>query len=206
MFPRNHQLTLVGLVLKGKLKIRPDESTKQHALKPWTAVEVAGAGVHLSAEDDSLLAFGLATTTGALKAVTDNGKKAPWKVRWRKRPRTINFQNLEASKPLVWGKGKFGARIAFGGKGRTASWGILRAVAGSNIKAHSHPSWEHIAILSGHGTLTLGSSEVTVTAGKHFNIPQGKIHAYKGNSSLVAIQMYTPAGPEQRFVKLAKQD
>jgi mannose-6-phosphate isomerase-like protein (cupin superfamily) len=69
--------------------------------------------------------------------------------------------------------------------------------------------WEILAILSGDGTLvrTVGGREddTPIAPGTFASIAPGVPHAYRpaGKSPLVAVQLFSPPGPEQRFKKLA---
>jgi len=76
-----------------------------------------------------------------------------------------------------------------------------------HLEKHDHPTWEHIAILKGAGKIKLGELELDVAPGALFQIPPRARHAFTGSGreELVAIQLYTPSGPEQRFVMLANQ-
>jgi mannose-6-phosphate isomerase-like protein (cupin superfamily) len=64
---------------------------------------------------------------------------------------------------------------------------------------------ECLAILRGDGDLILAGEPHPLGPGKVTCIPAGAKHAWKpkGTAPLVAIQLYSPAGPEQRFKKLA---
>jgi len=77
------------------------------------------------------------------------------------------------------------------------------------VAEHSHASsWEILAALDANGTLVLDGTEGHVGPRQIVMIPPGAKHAWKpeAGSKLVAIQMYAPPGPEQRFVALAAAD
>lgn len=74
------------------------------------------------------------------------------------------------------------------------------------VAEHDHPaSWEILAAVEANGTFVLDSTEGHLGARQIIVIAPGSKHAWKPEpgSKLVAIQMYSPPGPEQRFVALA---
>ncbi len=52
-------------------------------------------------------------------------------------------------------------------------------------------------IESGGGMLALAGTNIAVTESSVVQVPPGTQHAFTG--TLNALQIYTPAGPEQRF-------
>ena len=77
------------------------------------------------------------------------------------------------------------------------------------VPEHSHAaSWEILAAVDANGTLALDGTEGHVGPRQIVMIPPGAKHAWKpeAGSKLIAIQMYAPPGPEQRFVALAAAD
>jgi mannose-6-phosphate isomerase-like protein (cupin superfamily) len=74
------------------------------------------------------------------------------------------------------------------------------------VAEHSHAgSWEVLAVLEAKGSLVVDGTEIRVGPRQIVVIPPGAAHAWKPEpgSRLVAVQMYAPPGPEQRFVALA---
>ena len=74
------------------------------------------------------------------------------------------------------------------------------------VAEHSHAeAWEILATVDAKGTLVLDGTEGPVGPRQIVIIPPGTKHAYQPSpgSKLVAVQMYAPPGPEQRFVALA---
>ena len=83
-----------------------------------------------------------------------------------------------------------------------AALSVLEGSPTVAVPTHTHDgSAEILLVDEGHGTLVLGEREIEVRAGSRLYIPQGVPHAYTsdGTSRLRAIQLYAPAGPEQRF-------
>jgi len=56
-------------------------------------------------------------------------------------------------------------------------------------------------VLAGSGTLTIAGNELPVTATSVIQIPPNTKHAFVAAEAVRALQIYTPAGPEQRFKK-----
>jgi mannose-6-phosphate isomerase-like protein (cupin superfamily) len=84
---------------------------------------------------------------------------------------------------------------------KLASLGRLVAQAGAEVPLHIHDtSTELLYIVGGGGAMTVGGVEMLVAAGDAIQIPAGVEHSFRvGADELVAAQIYTPAGPEQRF-------
>lgn len=206
-FPRHQRVEVLALVLGGKLLASGDEGGAALTLDTWGALRAPGAGLNLKAgPEGAKVVLALATKSGTLAdAVTELDKKA-FAVRWLKRPAPLAQVSLDSVKDLGWGGGAFHARIGFGGEGTyPGSLGALLTSASATIKEHDHPTWEHIAILDGEGTMKMAGKDYPVTPGAVFDIPPGEKHAFtpSGKRALLAVQMYTPSGPEQRFIQLA---
>lgn len=74
--------------------------------------------------------------------------------------------------------------------------------AGAQIPEHVHErETELLYVASGEGTMTINGVAVQVTASSVIQIPPNTKHAFTAKTAVVAIQFYTPAGPEQRFKK-----
>jgi mannose-6-phosphate isomerase-like protein (cupin superfamily) len=105
--------------------------------------------------------------------------------------------------PLPGGKGKVQILLdATSGGDGSASLGVLRAPADFSVPAHRHPgSSEYLYILQGSGTMTVDGEVYPVTPGLALQVPGNVEHSFRssGDEPLVAIQVYTPGGPEQRF-------
>jgi quercetin dioxygenase-like cupin family protein len=67
-----------------------------------------------------------------------------------------------------------------------------------DVPAHQHDrETELIYVESGSGTLAVGTTDVAITETSVVQLPAGVRHAFHGE--LTGLQIYTPAGPEQRF-------
>src|SRR5262249_4245154 len=84
--------------------------------------------------------------------------------------------------------------------------GLLEVEPGAEIARHSHAGSEEILfVLSGDGgELSVGGDkveEIKFGVDHALHVPDGEAHAIKfhGDSKTVMLQVYAPAGPEQRF-------
>jgi len=85
-------------------------------------------------------------------------------------------------------------------KGAAMSGAILRLPAGARVAPHVHGhETELLYVLSGSGTMTVAGTELAITASSVIQVPAGTEHAVVATEPIVALQVYTPAGPEQRF-------
>ena len=79
---------------------------------------------------------------------------------------------------------------------------LLRAGAGTEVPSHQHPgSDELLYVVSGAARTTIDKVERPTEAGEHLRIPAGTTHDVTVARSLVAVQVYAPAGPEQRYLQ-----
>jgi quercetin dioxygenase-like cupin family protein len=79
---------------------------------------------------------------------------------------------------------------------------IVEFEPGADVPRHTHTgSAEILYMLSGSGTVEIGSDKLAFGAEQAIHIPEGQPHAAKftGPEKTVALQIYSPAGPEQRF-------
>jgi mannose-6-phosphate isomerase-like protein (cupin superfamily) len=109
---------------------------------------------------------------------------------------------------LRWAGGGMGAHLDVGVKlSPDVYLGRLEGTAG--VAEHVHAgSWEILAAIEASGTFVLDGTEGHLGPRQIMTVPPGSKHAWKPDpgSKLVAIQMYSPPGPEQRFVTLAAAD
>jgi len=77
------------------------------------------------------------------------------------------------------------------------------------VPEHDHAtSWEILCAVDASGTFTLAGQERHLGPHTCASVPPGAKHAWRpdAGSRLVAIQLYSPPGPEQRFKKLAADE
>ena len=60
-------------------------------------------------------------------------------------------------------------------------------------------STELLYLLAGGGTMTVAGVDLAVTPTSAVQVPRNTPHAFTATSSVRAVQIYVPGGPEQRF-------
>lgn len=79
---------------------------------------------------------------------------------------------------------------------------ILSLPKGASVPEHVHAKeTEVLYVLAGAGTMTIAGTQVPVTSTSVIQIPPNIKHAFTASEDVRAVQIYTPAGPEQRFKK-----
>jgi quercetin dioxygenase-like cupin family protein len=85
-------------------------------------------------------------------------------------------------------------------KGTPLAASVLELPAGAKVPEHVHAKeTELLYVLTGSGTMTVAGTDVAVTPTSVIQIPPNTKHAFAATEPVRAIQIYTPAGPEQRF-------
>lgn len=105
---------------------------------------------------------------------------------------------------LAWAAGKMAATEYFSG-----TFYLGKLEGSLPVAEHTHEgSWEIICAVHANGTFTLEAASHRLTDGACVSIPPGHKHSWTpdGGTSLEAIQVYTPAGPEARFRALSAAD
>jgi mannose-6-phosphate isomerase-like protein (cupin superfamily) len=206
-FPKHAGLDLYVVLFDGEVSIKADDiAGKQKRLWPWNAARVPGLGAMVECKEPTRAIFVLVART---PGNTLGQAGAPGQnVGWAQRPAPVTSVELDRQPDLAWGGGAYHARIGF--EDGSASVGSLMASKNAGVPQNVHEhEWEILAILSGDGTLvrTVGGREETtpIAPGTFTSIAPGVPHAYRpaGTSPLVAVQLFLPPGPEQRFKKLA---
>lgn len=216
-FPRHSGVDLYGVVLSGKVQLKPLESgAKTVDLGRWGIFRAPGAGVAiLSLDGPARVVLAVAGDGGPIAetAAQLKDRKTLKKVAWQSRPSAVETADLGASQDLAWAKGSAHARIGFD-HGR-ASFGLLFTSKTAPVAPHTHDtSWEILAALTAEGTAKRASSagaaemtEIAISDGTIVAMPKATLHSFQpaGVRPLFAVQMYLPPGPEQRFKKLAAE-
>jgi quercetin dioxygenase-like cupin family protein len=107
--------------------------------------------------------------------------------------------------PIVLSKGsKYGPVTIYAEpatiKETTLAASILELPAGGKVPEHVHAKeTEMLYILEGSGTMTIAGTDVALTPTSVVQIPPNTKHAFVATDAVRALQIYTPAGPEQRF-------
>lgn len=90
-------------------------------------------------------------------------------------------------------------------KASTLAASVLELSAGASVPEHVHAAeTELLYVLAGSGTMTVSGVALSVTPTSVIQIPPNTKHAFTATADVRALQIYTPAGPEQRFKKVAK--
>lgn len=90
-------------------------------------------------------------------------------------------------------------------KGTVLAASTLHLAAGVTVAEHVHAKEsELLYVISGGGTMTIAGVAQAVTPTSVIQIPPNTKHAFTAERDTVALQIYTPAGPEQRFKAKAK--
>ncbi len=77
---------------------------------------------------------------------------------------------------------------------------ILTLAKGVTVAEHVHQNEsEMLYILAGSGTMTVAGVQLAVTPTSVVQVPPGTKHTFTASADVRALQIYTPAGPEQRF-------
>ncbi|HEX4404132.1 MAG TPA: cupin domain-containing protein [Polyangia bacterium] len=119
----------------------------------------------------------------------------------------VGFVVVNAAKvaPLTIAGGKAHVRKLFTREntGKEAAYlGVLEAEPGLTIPVHSHTSAEILYVVSGGGVVDIGAEPVRLEPDVAVHIPEGQPHLlqFSGPDKTVMIQLYAPAGPEQRYI------
>jgi len=80
------------------------------------------------------------------------------------------------------------------------SGSVVELPAGAQIPEHTHAKeTEMLYVMSGSGTMIVDGVSLVVSPTSVVQIPPATKHAFTATADLRAVQVYTPAGPEQRF-------
>lgn len=206
-FPHDREVQMAFVVLEGQ--VRPDYPDQPAtALGVWRGAYVpeAGFGLHATGALARVLLIVKSPHGTSVRISADPGQKRFA----RKSPvRPVAF---DTQPPLTWGGGAFHGRIGLDGEGPPPTFALNAIVFGKDaiVQPHAHPgAWECLAILAGDGELSYAPpgklEKVHLAKGQLACIPEGATHAWtpSGKEPLVALQIYTPPGAEQRWKALA---
>jgi mannose-6-phosphate isomerase-like protein (cupin superfamily) len=106
---------------------------------------------------------------------------------------------------LRWAKGAMGATLM--ARADTSPMAYVGWLDGTlPVPLHSHPSsCEVIVAVDAEGTFRLAGASARLEPGGIVSIQAGAPHAWQPDpgTALRALQIYTPPGPEQRFIERA---
>jgi mannose-6-phosphate isomerase-like protein (cupin superfamily) len=210
--PRDARVDVYGVVLRGAVKVRGVEAAKGDELGPWKAFRAPGGAVAVTSTKPDTLVM-LAVVSDGNASVAALARTHDRASTWKERPHPLETRDLAASADLAWMGGAFHARIGFDGPGQRASLGVLLAGPDAKVLPHVHDtSWEILVALRAKGSFGLDDGSGALVAAPLADagvvmVPRGARHSWTpaGDSPLVAIQLYSPPGPEQRFRDLAQK-
>lgn len=213
--PRRAGVDLLGLVLVGRAALRTVEAPRERATEaaPWMAFLLPEGGATIGASDPGGAAVLLVTARDAAAPEAQPTVTGP-----RSRGGYV-LRSMNAAEDLAWRHGAMHARIGFDATtSPRASLEVLMFSDVATVEEHAHDgSWELLAAISAAGRLHIPAQSVTgvenavlehdriVTAGTIAYVPASVRHAWSpdGTHPLIAVQSYSPPGPEQRFRALA---
>jgi quercetin dioxygenase-like cupin family protein len=106
----------------------------------------------------------------------------------------------EDAKTYALAGGKAAVRLLLDGTTAALAVDDLQAEPEVTIAAHKHQGAdEALYMVGGTSDTTVGKESVHTVAGDALRIPANVMHTMKVGDKLRAIQVYAPAGPEQRF-------
>lgn len=112
--------------------------------------------------------------------------------------------DLASLPDIRWADDAMHARMAF--RDGRAYFGLLYADADVGAPMHVHASeWEVVYVLDGSGEVTAGDSIGPLMKGATFAFAPGERHGFEsdGRAPTIAVQMYSPPGPERRFLDVS---
>lgn len=189
--------TLVAIV-KGSAKAKPVDKEQSLATGDVLVVTLSGK-LELKGSGTAVVASAEFPGNPCLAGGGRGDAKAP------PSDAIVQVVRGNATPKLVWAGGKMSAQLDVPTKVSPEIYlGRLEGTAA--VPEHNHPtSWEVIASLDAAGTFTLDGKEQRLGPKQIVTVPPAVKHSWKpdAGSKLVAIQIYSPPGPEQRFVALA---
>lgn len=214
VFPYDERIELYGVGLEGKLDVAgiEEKGKSSGSIGPWQGFRAKGAGVEIAVQKGAsakvLLFFVKAPPLGPVAPLLPDPERpgrAPKAKTAFARKVPISLFDLTKQADLSWGGGANHARIGW----EDPSFGIvidaLVMSKDSKVAEHTHDaSWECLYLIQGEGDFVLEGEARRIGRDARVCVPMGKKHAWipTGKEPLVAVQVYAPPGPEQRFKHL----
>ena len=187
---------LYVLLGTGKLSI----GSRKWSLRAGTAVWLPpGVGVTLSGSLELIQFF---LPPGLEKGYSANPASP---ARTSDKPKVVQLRRV---KTLRLQKGKLRVRPLLHPrklKHKRFYMGLLEIAPGAAMPAHAHLEAEQVYVLSGRGKVTAGSTSKKVGPGQAIHLGPGTRHSVEVTETMKVLQIYAPAGPEQRFWKKKKK-
>lgn len=191
--PNKREVDQVLYVLLGAGKLTT--ARKTHRLRAGAAVWLPpGVGATISGSLELIQVFmpgGL--EKGFAKAKAPTGEAAARVVVAQPRRRAIRLQKGKLLvRPLLRPRKTKHKRFYVG---------LLEIAPGAVMPAHAHLEAEQVYVLAGQGKVTAGSATRPVGPGQAVHLGPGTRHSVAITSKMKVLQIYAPAGPEQRYFK-----
>lgn len=206
-------------VKKGRARVLGPTGTSPELLTEGSAIFIPAGMPHVienmvrSADVELLQVFAPLGPERVYRDPTDEKGRQAFEVirdtRKAKAPAGARFAVDTFDKATVYPQagGKIKVRLFFepaSTDSEVAGVSVVEFEAGAEIPRHTHDeSAEILYILSGGGHLTIGSEKLAFGDAQAIHLPEGQPHAAKFTERTVALQVYAPAGPEQRFKEKA---
>lgn len=208
-------LEVQGVVLDGSVSLLDAtvEPPTPRTLGRWSVFRAPGGALSVRSADGAPARVVLFAATrdgspvGALLRDPEAGP-APRRLPSASKPRPMPLEiaDLHDRAALRWAGGRLEARIAWDGKEQAAALDLLVFAPDAAVGEHTHPgAWECLLPLRVAGDVVIEGTPQAVRPGEATCIPPDVKHAWRpaGTEPLIAIQVYAPAGAEQRFRDLA---
>ena len=120
-------------------------------------------------------------------------------------PMAIKVARAGDAKDLAWAGGAMHAHLDLE-KAVSPDVYVGRIEGTAPVAEHDHAtSWEVLCAIEASGTFTLDGVPKHIAGPQIIAVPPGRKHSWQPDpgSRLVAVQVYAPPGPEQRFKTLA---
>lgn len=120
----------------------------------------------------------------------------------------LSVRKAAVGRELSWANGQMHAHLDVG-KDVSPDLYLGRLEGTAGVPEHRHPtSVEILAAVEASGTFTMNGAEKRIGPRTIVTVPKDTPHSWRPDtgSKLVAIQLYVPPGPEQRFLQLDADD
>ncbi|MCA9646868.1 MAG: cupin domain-containing protein [Polyangiaceae bacterium] len=214
VLPRHQHLEYYLLGSSGKALVTGDDGGAPKALGSWTLARIPGGGASVRATEDSVILIAALTPKESIKEAIEAARAKPWEVRWKKRSAAIETSQLNELSAVPNQGGSLQVRLTLPSSARRV--GALQILVGGpdmRVPEHKHATeWEHVAILQGAGEMPFGKASegkaMTLKAGDVVRLSPGDLHSFRGTGAkpVVALQIYSPPGPEARFAAKPASD
>jgi quercetin dioxygenase-like cupin family protein len=196
----NAHVQLVRLRANTTQQLAPQHDAAYYVLGPGAPTVRGGPPLRVLAVGDLLYVHGGATATVSTKAPTallEVQATEDVVVQGRIVPSTIASQDVA---PISLFGGRGDVRLYLDGTAAPFAVDRLCAKRGVDVPRHQHEtSDEIIYFIEGRGTTNIDDQPIPGKPGDQVTIPRGTLHAFHADQDLCAVQIYAPAGPEQRF-------